>query len=64
MDDEPHGPAEEYYEDGQIREKGTYNMGEKYDEWTESDDTVTYDSCLPDLEAGNWMMVLLLEAAY
>jgi len=52
MDDEPHDPAEEYYEDGKIREKGAYNMGEKCDEWIESDDTVTYDSCLPNLKPG------------
>ena len=54
-----HGPCERYHEDGELQEKGTYNMGEKCGEWLETTGggppirTVTYDPCPPGLEDGN-----------
>ena len=44
-----HGPCERYHEDGELQEKGTYNMDEKCGEWIEDGETVTYDPC-PDTE--------------
>ena len=44
-----HGPAETYDEDGQLKEKGRFNIGEKCGEWIEDGETVTYDPC-PDTE--------------
>jgi antitoxin component YwqK of YwqJK toxin-antitoxin module len=38
-------PYESYDEDGQLWEKGTYNMSERCGEWIEDGETVTYDSC-------------------
>ena len=43
------GPFEIYYENGQLRHKGTYNMDQKCGEWFEDGETVTYDPC-PDTE--------------
>jgi hypothetical protein len=40
-------------EDMELKEKGTYNMGEKCGEWLEDGETVTYDPCPLDLEGGN-----------
>jgi len=47
------GPAEAYYENGQLWERGVWSMGEKCGEWTEEGETVTYDPCPPGLEDGN-----------
>ena len=47
------GPVGFYHEDGQLREKGTGNMGEKCGEWIEGGETVTYDPCPPGLEDGD-----------
>ena len=47
------GPVEFYHENGQLRRKGTGNMGEKCGEWIEDGETVTYDSCPPGLEDGD-----------
>ena len=57
MDGELDGPYESYsfasyYANGQLYEKGTYNMGQKCGEWIEDGETVTYDPCPPDLEGG------------
>ena len=43
------GPYESYDEDGQLWEKGTYNMSERCGEWIEDGETVTYPSCPPPL---------------
>ena len=34
-----------YYENGQLREKGTLKDNEKCGEWLEQGETVTYDPC-------------------
>jgi len=34
---------EDYYGNGQLERKGTYNVGEKCGEWIEDGETVTYD---------------------
>ena len=48
------GPAEAYYENGQLVERGAFNMGEKCGEWFEfGTETVTYDPCPPGLADGN-----------
>ena len=52
-DGERHGPFETYHENGQLCEKGTYNMYKKCGEWFEYGETVTYDPCPPGLEDGN-----------
>jgi antitoxin component YwqK of YwqJK toxin-antitoxin module len=44
------GPDESYYENGQLQQEGTYNMGEECGEWIEDGEEVTYDPCPPDLE--------------
>lgn len=49
---EVNGPLERF-ENGQLWEKGTYNMGERCGEWMEDGETVTYAPCPPDLEDGN-----------
>ena len=36
----PDGPYEEYYDNGQLRIKGTYKDGEKCGEWLEEGETV------------------------
>ena len=38
------GPVEEYYDSGQLYEKGAYKSGGKCGEWFEGR-TVTYDPC-------------------
>ena len=43
--DELDGPFERYYENGQLEERGTYNMGEQCGEWIEDGETVTYPPC-------------------
>ena len=52
-DGERHGPFETYHENGQLCEKGTYNMYKKCGEWIEGGETVTYDPCPPDPEDSN-----------
>ena len=47
------GPSETYDPNGQLYQKGTYNMSERCGEWIEDGETVTYDPCPPDLEDGN-----------
>ena len=47
------GPAEAYYENGQLVERGAFNMGEKCGEWLEDGETVTCPPCPPGLEDGN-----------
>ncbi|SVA42454.1 uncharacterized protein METZ01_LOCUS95308, partial [marine metagenome] len=47
------GPYETYDENGQLRFKGTYNMGERCGEWIQDGETVTYGSCPPGPEGGN-----------
>ena len=42
-----------YHENGQLRLRGTYDMGVKCGEWIEDGETVTYDACPPGLEDGN-----------
>ena len=54
MAGEQDGPNESYRENGQLEQKGTYNMGEQCGEWIEDGETVTYDPCPPDLADGNW----------
>ena len=39
------GPLEEYYENGQLREKMTWKDGELCGELIEDGETVTYDPC-------------------
>ena len=41
----PDGPFETYYANGQLAEKGTYKDGEKFGEWIEVHETVTYPPC-------------------
>jgi antitoxin component YwqK of YwqJK toxin-antitoxin module len=55
-----HGPYERYEPDGQLRVKGTYNMGEGCGEWIYWDGATIVDllprsrsPCPPDLEDGN-----------
>jgi hypothetical protein len=48
-----HGLYELYDENGQLINKGTYNMSVQCGEWLEEGETVTYDLCPPDLEGGN-----------
>ena len=43
---EADGPFEEYYENGQLRAKGTWSKGEECGEWIEDGEPVTYDPCL------------------
>ena len=38
---------ETYHENGQLRLRGTYDMGVKCGEWFEDGETVTYDPCPP-----------------
>ena len=52
-DDERYGPFEDYYGNGQLERKGTYNVSEQCGEWIEFGRTVTYPPCPPDLEDGN-----------
>ena len=40
----PDGPVEEYYDNGQLYEKGSYKDGEPCGEWFEGE-TFTYDPC-------------------
>ena len=47
------GPYEYYSENGQLRDKGTWNMGEVCGEWITDGETVTYDPCPPGLEDAN-----------
>ena len=47
------GPYESYCENGQLQEKGTYNMGQKCGEWIEDGETEPYAPCPPDLADGN-----------
>ena len=48
------GPSEAYYENGQLWERGVWNVGNKCGEWLEDgEETVTYDPCPPDLEGGS-----------
>jgi antitoxin component YwqK of YwqJK toxin-antitoxin module len=47
------GPYESYRENGQLQEKGTYNMGQKCGEWIEDGETSTYYPCPPGLEDDN-----------
>lgn len=47
------GPYEFFHENGQLAEKGAFNMGEQCGEWVENGETITYDPCPPDLEDGN-----------
>ena len=42
-----------YDEDGQLKEEGRFNIGEKCGEWIEDGETVTYDPCPPGLADGN-----------
>lgn len=44
---EQDGLSENYYENGQLEERGSFNMGEQCGEWIEDGETVTYDSCPP-----------------
>ena len=58
MDGELDGPYESYsfasyYANGQLYEKGTYNMGQKCGEWIEDGETSTYYPCPPGLEDDN-----------
>jgi antitoxin component YwqK of YwqJK toxin-antitoxin module len=41
------------YENGQLWERGTWNMGEECGEWIIDGETVTYAPCPPDLADGN-----------
>ena len=50
---EYHGPYEQFYENGQLERKGTYNMGQRCGEWIQDGETQTYPLCPPDLEDGN-----------
>ena len=45
MAGEQDGPYENYDPNGQLRQKGTYNMGELCGEWIEDGETVTHDPC-------------------
>ena len=45
MAGERDGPAEGYYENGQLRNEGTYKDGEKCGEWLDFGETVTKDPC-------------------
>ena len=47
------GPIEVYNENGQLLQRGTWNMDEACGEWTVEGETVTYDPCPPGLEDGN-----------
>ena len=40
-----HGPYEEYFDNRELYEKGTYKEGEKCGEWLEDGETVTHDPC-------------------
>ena len=52
-----HVPFETYHENGQLRLRGTYNMGEACGTWIEGDGTrifpPPYEPCPPGLEDGN-----------
>lgn len=45
QDGMPHGPYEWFHEDGQYRQKGTFNMGEKCGDWFEDGVLATYPPC-------------------
>ena len=47
------GPYEVYHENGQLRRRGTFNMGERCGEWVVDGETVTYSPCPPGLADGN-----------
>ena len=49
----PHGPYEWLYEDGQYRQKGTFNMGEKCGDWLEDGLLAAYPPCRSNLEDRN-----------
>jgi antitoxin component YwqK of YwqJK toxin-antitoxin module len=44
------GPYETFHENGRLKAKSNYNMGEQCGEWVENGETVTYDPWPPDLE--------------
>jgi hypothetical protein len=46
-------PSEFYHENGQLQQKGVWNMGEACGEWIVEGDARTYPPCPPDLEDGN-----------
>ena len=48
----PDGPYERFYESGQLRAKGTMNMGGRCGEWIDDGATVTYPPCPPGLADG------------
>ena len=39
------GPFELYHDNGQLKQKGNYNMNEKCGEWIEEGETTTYPLC-------------------
>ena len=39
--------------DGQLQDRGTYNMGRRCGEWIYGGETRTYDPCPPGLADGN-----------
>ena len=45
-----HGPSEEYYENGLLKRKGTYNKGYNCGKWIEAGVTKMYKRCPPGLE--------------
>ena len=49
----PHGSYEWFYEDGQYRQKGTFNMGEKCGDWFEDGVLAAYPLCPSAFEDRN-----------
>ena len=47
VDGEQDGLYELYHENGQLQQKGVWNMGEACGEWITDGETVTYDPCPP-----------------